>query len=276
MNNLIISMKRFLKNKNTVTILGVIAIVAILYFGYNAQIRNQTQPIKVPVAAVTLQPRTVIDKDMIELVDVPAMYVNLNTPIKSMSLLIGKEVAYNTVIPKGSMFYDELVLDPKEQPDSILYQVKEGDEVFSFKVDMDSTYGNSITPGSKIDIFMKAENDEDQIMVGKLIENIEVIDVKDSEGRHVFENSEEKRRPATLLFGVKPDIAILLWKAQYLKSYYVELFPVPHGGTAVEGDLDVAVSSENLKEFINSHTVINDELIKEEMENNDNQDQIEE
>ena len=34
MNNIIITLKRFLRNKNTVTILGVVLIIGILYWGY--------------------------------------------------------------------------------------------------------------------------------------------------------------------------------------------------------------------------------------------------
>ena len=36
MNNIIVTFQRFLKNKNTVTIIGVVAVIGILYWGYNA------------------------------------------------------------------------------------------------------------------------------------------------------------------------------------------------------------------------------------------------
>ena len=36
--NILVSIKRFFANKNTVTILGVIVIIAILYFGYNYRV----------------------------------------------------------------------------------------------------------------------------------------------------------------------------------------------------------------------------------------------
>ena len=47
-------------------------------------------------------------------------------------------------------------------------------------------------------------------MVGKLVENIRVLAVKDKNGRHVFENSEEERTPATIIFAVPENIHILL------------------------------------------------------------------
>ena len=50
-------------NKNTVTILGVIVIVGLLYFGYTNQINTQVKPVRVPVAAQEIQPRTLITEN---------------------------------------------------------------------------------------------------------------------------------------------------------------------------------------------------------------------
>ena len=125
---------------------------------------------------------------------------------------------------------------------------------------MDSTYGNSIFPNNYIDIYMKANNEEGKLMVGKLIENIKVLAVKDSSGKHVFENTEEDRTPAYLIFGVKPSINILLRKASYMGNYSVELFPVPHGVEIKAEAGETLVTSETLKDFINANTVPNDEI----------------
>ena len=40
MNNVLVSIKRFFKNKNVVTVLGVILILGLLYFGYNRTIKE--------------------------------------------------------------------------------------------------------------------------------------------------------------------------------------------------------------------------------------------
>ena len=127
---------------------------------------------------------------------------------------------------------------------------------------MASTYGNSIYPGNYIDIYMKAYNENGVLMVGKLIENVKVLAVKDSQGRNVFENSEETRTPAYLIFGLNNDLNILLRKASYLSSFSVELFPVPHGVTIEASEGETVVSSQTLQDFINANTVPNDELIE--------------
>ena len=65
MNNLSNSLKKFLGNKNTVTILGVILCIAILWFGYNFRINQKVSLTRVPYANQTIQPRTKITNEMI-------------------------------------------------------------------------------------------------------------------------------------------------------------------------------------------------------------------
>ena len=254
------AIKRFFKNKNTVTILGVIAIILILFFGYRYQINKAVSPVKnIPVAAVTIQPRTKITSDMISYINVAPIVLQSNV-IRSANAVIGKYSNYNTVIPKGSMFYSNVLVNEEDLPDSAFVDVPAGQVPYNFPVTMNSTYGNSIFPGNYIDIYMKAYNEQGKLMVGKLFENIKVLAVKDSSGKHVFENSDEERVPAFLIFGLSPEHNILLRKASYMSSYSVVLFPVPHGAS-VDTEGSTMVSSQTLQNFINANTVANDELI---------------
>lgn len=254
MNNITASVQRFMKNKNTVTILGIVIILIILYIGYSTQINNAVQPVSVPVATETIQPRTEITSDMVETVDMPSVSIKENV-IVNRNNIIGKYSNINAVIPKGSMFYTDAVISKSELPDSVFVKVKKGDVVYNFPVDMESTYGNSIYPGNKIDIYMKTGNGEDEkVMLGKLVKNVEVLAVKDSSGKNVFENTEEDRTPAMLIFGVPEDINLLLRKASYMESLGVELFPVPHGGkVSTEGATEV--STQQLADYIDAHAV---------------------
>ncbi len=263
MNNLIITLKRFFQNKNTVTILGVIVIIGILYFGYNSQIEKQVRPVRnIPVANQDIQPRTLITEEMITYVDIAPIVLQGNV-ITESNFVVGMYTNYNTVVPKGSMFYTNVLVKKEELPDAAFEKIKEGEVVVKMDVDINTTYGNSIFPGNKIDIYMKAETLEGQLMVGKLFENVEVIAVKDSNGNHVFENTTDTRTPSTLIFGLIPEYNILFLKAKYLSVRSVELFPVPHGGAVVQPGA-TQVSSQNLKEFINAHSTPNDELIETE------------
>ncbi len=243
--------KKFFKNKNVVTLLGIIIIVALLFGGYQWTLNSAVEPVRVPVAVENIQPRTKITEDMIEYKDIPRTVVGENV-IQNKELIVGKYTNINSVIPQGSMFYKDVLIEEKELPDIAFVKVKKGEIVYNFPVDMNSTFGNSILPGNYIDIYMKAE-ENGKIMVGKLIENIEVLAMKDSSGQHVFESTTEGRTPSMMIFGLKSDLYFLLKKASYMSSG-VELYPVPHGGT-IKQEGATQVSTEYLKNFINANTV---------------------
>ena len=253
MNNLKASMKKFFGNKNTVTILGVILCLVILYIGYNYRINSKTELVAVPVAKQTIQPRTYITEDMIEIRNVPVELLNTSKYYTTSKSIVGKYSNYNTMIAKGSLFYTDLVVDEKDLPDSAFSDVPEGYTVIIYPVNIYSTYANSMAPGSYINIYYKSLNDDGEVMFGKFISNIEVLDVKDSSGRHVFENSDEARTPAYMLFAVPEETHLLLRKALYLTDYDVELLLIPNTATLSE-DQKVTVSSLQIEEFINSKT----------------------
>ncbi len=252
MNNFLISLKKFITNKNTVTVIGVIAIMGLLFWGYTTSVESQTKPISVPIATSTIQPRTLITNDMIEIIKVPAVSVSSNVITNSNSI-IGKYSNINTVIPAGSMFYSDVVISVDQIPGSEFSMLEDGYRPYSLEVNLDSTYGNSIKPGDVIDIYMKAEDEVSRVMIGRLISQVEVIAVKDSSGNDVFENTANVGNPDTILIGVPEDIFILLKKSEYLTAEQVEIFPVPYGGVAP--DADISLDREELIEFINLKTV---------------------
>lgn len=255
MNNLMASAKRFLKNKNIVTIAGVIIILILLYVGYSTQINRAVEPVSIPVATQTIQPRTEITDDMVQMVDMPNVSLSDNV-IRIRSQIVGKYSNVNSVIPEGSMFYIDTVVDVDELPDAAFSKVKAGEVAYNFPVDMESTYGNAIMAGNMIDIYMKIGDGQDEkIMLGKLIENIEVLAVKDSAGRAVFEDTSESRSPSMMIFGLKPELYIMLKKASYMGSLGVELYPVPHGMSVEGEETATQVSTQQLVDYIDAHSV---------------------
>ncbi len=254
MNNLLESVKRFFKNKNIVTILGVLIILVLLYIGYSTQINRAVNPISVPVATQTIQPRTEITSDMIKTIDMPNISVSDNV-YTSRNAVIGKYSNINSVIPEGSMFYKQTLIEKEELPDAAFIKLKAGDVPYNFRVNMESTYGNSIFPGNKIDIYMKVGNgNNEKIMIGKLLSNVEVLAVKDSSGRAVFESTSDNRTPSMLIFGLSQTNNLLLKKASYMSSLGVELYPVPQGGSLETSD-SVEVSTQQLVDYINAHAI---------------------
>ena len=253
MNNFSNSLKRFFGNKNTVTIIGVLICILVLYVGYNYRIKQATTPVRVPYANQTIQPRTLITADMISYTEVLPSTLK-GKYILNANLIINKYSNYNTIIPAGSMFYSDAVINERDLPDSAFGAIPQGYTVVSFPVTMASTYGNSMYPGNYINLYFKAINDDTKKLVfGKLISNIEILDVKDSSGNHVFENTSESRTPAYILFAVPEEQHVLIRKAMYLTRISAELIPVPNTATLTEEDT-VVLDSQALAQFIIERT----------------------
>ncbi len=262
--NFSMSIKKFFTNKNTVTIVGVLLAIVILYVGYNYRIKAAINPITVPYARQTINPKTKITSDMIGSIQVPPAMI-AGKAITEVSQIVGKYVRADTIIPQGSLFYNDVVVSASDLPDSIIYNYPDGYVLVNMPVTTQSSYGNKIYPGNYINIYLKANNKideenitsatEDKIMVGMLLENVKVLDVQDANGDYVFENLEEKKTPAQIIFAVPEEYHILLRKAMYLRTYEVTLIPVPTAESLKENPGEVRVSSEAIKDFINKVTV---------------------
>lgn len=249
--------KKFFANKNTVTILGVVVCVLVLYFGYNYRINQKVTLVNVLYAKQTIQPKTLITEEMVATMSVPTSFLT-GTYYNDKKDVIGKYSNYNTMIAEGSLFYTDLVVSKSDLPDAAFKDVPKGYTVVNYGVNMQSTYANSMMPGNYINIYYKGRNDEGKVQFGKFITQIEILDVKDASGRHVFETTEEARVPAFMLFAVPEDIHLLLRKALYLADAYdIELILIPN--TEVLKDEDsVNVTSEDIKKFINEKTAMVD------------------
>lgn len=251
MGNILTTLKRFLGNKNTVTILGVILGLVVLYAGYNFRVKQATNPVTVPYAKEEISSRTLITSDMIGHMEVSNSVVKQSPNlITNANQLINYYVSFGTTIPANSMFYKSQVISSDEMPDSAFADIPDGYTIFSLNVNQHTTYGNSIYPGNYIDLYFKGVDDTNKIMFGKLIESIEVLAVKDSNGNHVFETTVESRTPAELLFAVPDEMYLLLMKAEYISSSSIEIIPVPRNASYSANPGDTVVSSDTIRDFI--------------------------
>ena len=273
MGNLVNGIKKFLGNKNTVTILCVISGILVLYIGYSWRVNNALSPTSIPYAKTTLTSRHVITTDDIGYMEVSSEVLSKSANmIRNSNQLIGKEVMYGTTIPQNSFFYNETVVSPETQPDSATADIPAGYTLFNLSVDLHTTYGNSIFPGNYIDLWFKGIDDQNKLIYTTLIRSIKVLDVRDSEGQSVFETSVEKRIPSDLLFAVPDDMYSLLRKAQYLTSNSVEIIPVPRNKDYTANPGETEVASDYVRDFILSKTdVVPDEQIYTNSSNNNNE-----
>ena len=243
-------LNKFLKNKNTVTILGVLACIAILFIGYNIRINQKTALVTVYYANQTIQPKTLITEEMVSRTQVPESFI-LGSYYKDYDDIVGKYSNYNTMISEGSLFYYDLLVEEENLPDAVLYEVNEGERIVSFPVDMESTYGNSIMPGNIVDIYVKLIDESGKIVYGEFFEKIEALGVKDGNGKNVFENTEEERVPAFLYFSL-PEAKYLLFSAlNYIESNEIQVVVVPNTTKfKAEEPFATEVTSDYLYKFV--------------------------
>lgn len=245
-------MKNFLANKNVVTILGAILIVIVLYLFYNWRVNQAIEPVRVPYAKVTIGPRTEITSDMIGYVDIQQTAIKGNILTNINEQIVGKYTNINVTIPEGSLFYRDTIVKFDELADSFLINIPDGMVAYNFKVDVMKTYGNSIYPGNYVDIYFKGIVD-DKIKLGKLVENVKVLAVKDSNGNHVFENTTDNRTPNQIIFAVTNEMHELLRTAEYMSD--TELILVPTNVSYKIEDTNQIVTqltSEEIKSYIES------------------------
>ena len=133
-------------------------------------------------------------------------------------------------------------------PDSAWTNIYNEYTIYSFKVNESTTYGNSIYPGDKIDIYYYAWIDG-RLAYEKLIEGIEVLAVKDSNGKHIFKKSAEQKTAAALIFSVPEEMNILLRQASEITRN--ELVPVPRGANY---NPTTSISNVSLKDYIKSQS----------------------
>lgn len=256
MNNLAISTKKFFTNKNTVTIIGVIAVLVILYFLYTKTINEATDEVQVPVATQTIPPQTQINDSDVGFVKVANAAKPDNVLMDANSQIIGKYTAVGSTIYEGSMFYSEAVVNKEDLPGNWLTLVDTATEKpYYYAVNTETTFGNSIQPNDYVDFYVRAKNEKGQLMFGKMLSNVKVLAVTDSEGRDVFRSSTEVAAPAFLNFGLAEDNYNVLKKAEYLDGTDLELIVVPHGKSVTESELSVEVNSTKLKDYIEKQTI---------------------
>ena len=111
MGNIVTTIKRFLSNKNTVTILGVLLGIVVLYVGYNYRVDQAIDTVMVPYARQTITATSEITQEMIGTMEVLRTFVSSNANlITTQAQLVNSTdpicVAYGTSVPQGALFYN--------------------------------------------------------------------------------------------------------------------------------------------------------------------------
>ena len=241
---------KFLTNKTTVTLVGIVLGLGVLVGFYIYRVNKQVDPTRIPVAKREISATEEITKDDIEYVKVSKTFLKKRAVYQSVNDLVGKYVSTGTSIPKGGMFYISQVVEKKELPNAIFDEIPEGYTIYQLKVDNTTTYANSIYPGDKIDLWLKT-SDNGVLIFGEFISNIEVLAVRDSAGQNVFDVT-SGRTPAWLLFAVKTDMYRYLKLTESISG--MSVIPVPKNNLVNPDVGSTQYSSQELIELLDRQT----------------------
>lgn len=264
MNNFIMGFKKFITNKNVVTVIGVIVVLGILFWGYTSSIKKETNPLRLPVAAKKINAKTQITNEDVAYTEVASRMVSEGV-IRSSAQIIGKYTNINVTIPKGSLFYTDWIVEANEIPGNWIEQLdyEAGELGYYMDVNIENTLGNNVLPNTYIDIYMKANDENGTTMFGKLLKNIKVLVVHDGSGNDVFKDSASIGSPSKIGFAVSQDLYVMLKKAEYLN---IDLVLAPRGSTVPSEDY-IIVTSATLRDYIDAQTItVEEDIIPDEVE----------
>ncbi len=247
-------MKKLLQNKSLMTVITMSICIVILFFAYRYRVRVALNEIDIPVARKTLNARATITSDDIVMQSIPRTMVTSNV-ITNEKDLLEHYVNYNTMIPEGSMFYEGAVVEWKNMPDSAWSDIEKCSTIVSLPVNNNTTYGNSIYPGDKIDLFYQGYDEHDDLFIGKFIQGIKVLAVKDSNGNHIFNKTATQSTAVALIFAVSEvfrdeetgevkNLHLLFRNAMYAGG---TIIPVPRH---VNYDKETTVKSTYIEQYI--------------------------
>lgn len=259
MGNLLNTLKKFIANKNTVTIIGVLAGVLVLYFGYNYRINQSVATIQVYYVKQAVDSNTQLTEDMIGKVTVNAKITNTYKNLVTNLSQIKDDaeefyyVNFDHSLTEGQLLCTSDLIAKSEKADQKLYKnLKEGYRIHSISVNMDSTQGNSIAPGNSINVYLSGKDESGKVIYAPFIENIEVIDVVDSKWSTTA--GSETKTPKYVVVAVSEEIHRLLTIAPNIATYGFELIPVPNEKSFAESGEETKIVSDYLKNIIQANS----------------------
>ena len=131
------------------------------------------------IAKHNIPPRTQIKTEDLTMIQIPEKYMQAYTWNEKADI-IGKYTSIQGMIPKGSMFYKDMLYNEKEGRDLAITKLQEGMTIFTLETNVSSL--GSIEEGMYADIHVSISQKKEIPITGILIRHAEVISIKDHKG----------------------------------------------------------------------------------------------
>ena len=255
-------LKKFALNKTTVTILGIIAGVAVLVIGYTVRTNTNTSLISAYYVTQTVGSNVQLNESMIKKTRINASLIDTNKDlVTDLSQIRDKNgeffyVNYGHTLTEGSLITKSALIAKENKSDEKLYHnLKDGETIFKIDVDLDSTHAKAIQKGNAMDIYVEGSNNG-EVIYTKFIENLKVIDVVDNQWATTKDkNSAESNgmSPRYLITAVNEEMFQLLSNITLVDGYSFKLVPEDTRKPFIENSEPTIVNT-NIKNIIEAHT----------------------
>jgi len=177
-----------------------LAVVGSVY-AYNAYaVETAVNPTKVVLVKNDIQPHTEITEEMIFEREVPGKAIPPNA-FTTKEQIIGKYTTEGFGISANSFFLKNNVKSKNELPDSAILSLENGEVAFPLLVDLETSSGNSIVPGTYVDLYflnmegsqgeLMTDQDEKSVLFGGLFPQVRITSVKDGETNDAFREEQD-------------------------------------------------------------------------------------
>lgn len=205
-------------------LIGLIILILINVLLFKIVLDKKLDLVEVPIAKTQIEPRTKIESNMIEWVEVPRVLLNENCVLNKEDA-INKYTEIEGIIPKGSLFYKSMLFDEEELPDFPTLKLKENQNVFSLPIDLIKSSGNSLTNNQKIDIYVTITPKKENPISDSLLTSVRIINIVDRKGNDMKES--DTNIPSVINLAIDKEYVSLLKKASEMGSidFYATTFP---------------------------------------------------
>ena len=131
------------------------------------------------IAKRDIPPRSEIQTEDLTMIQVPEKYMQSYTWNEKADI-VGKYTSIQGMIPKGSLFYKDMLYNEKEVRDLAITKLQEGMTIFTLETNVSAL--GSIEEGMYADIHVSISQKKDIPITGILIRHAEVISIKDHKG----------------------------------------------------------------------------------------------
>ncbi len=204
------------KSKQVQIGFSLIFVVIINFLVFNIALKKEINLTKIPVSKNTIYPRSKISEEDIVYIEVPSAFIDDNFYLKSADI-INLYSDIQTIIPKNSPFYKEVLFKEENLPDYPAILLKDNQVVYNLSSDLIKLSGNSIVVGQKVDIYTTLSKRNEKPIVDLLVSSVRIIGVKDKKGLDVS-NPESNKIPHIVLLAIDRDIMPIVRSSEEIAS----------------------------------------------------------